>query len=173
MAERVDKAVPNPRESEKMILVETEGYLETYRFLKKIPDKKNLFEWVWSQRITGVSVRVVPTIRPKNEVHIVGKVRNVWKNADPGKRFYSITMDDGNADRKDGDKFHVFTLIYFDYKMDLEPVVGETLKCEASIHTRTLVHDGRRETDFTVNAWRIIRANETSDVVDVVSDDYE
>ena len=48
--------------------------------------------------------------------------------------------------------------------MLLEPKVGEILDCSANIHTRTVTRNGRRESEFSVNAWRITRLDEERSV---------
>lgn len=148
MAEHLNSSVPLRREDGKPTLIEVEGHIAREQFMRKVEGERNLYERVWEQTIIGETLEVVDAVRSKNEVTIIGKVRNVWGNPAEGKRFYLITLEaDGN----------IVTVVFFQRKMELDPQVGETLKCDADIHTRIVRRNGRRLSEFSVNAWRVTK----------------
>ena len=146
-AKRIDASIPEVSRN-RSVLAEIVGHLTTENYMRRIRSERNRYERIWRQMIVGDSLEIVSSVRSKNEVTIVGEVRNVWRNPEEGKRFYMITFAVGQD---------AFTTIYFDHKMELEPKTGETLKCDAVIHTRVVRDGNRRITEFSVNAWRIAR----------------
>lgn len=146
-AKRMDELIPAVSRG-KTVLAEIVGHLASEDYMRRVRGERNRYERVRRQMILGDTLEIVSSVRPKNEVALVGEVRNVWRNPAEGKRFYMITLATGQD---------TVTTIYFDYKMELEPQVGETLKCDAVIHTRTVRDGGRRITEFSVNAWRVAR----------------
>ena len=71
-----------------------------------------------------------------SNVIFAGEIIRIYRNAEPGRRFYMITVrmseapDDGNEDAER------ITFVYFDPQMKLEPQVGDHIYMDGIIQTK-------------------------------------
>ncbi len=104
--------------------------------------ESGLFKGVWALDLCADMIEPFAPRRDMNTVVLGGKVVRVYRNADPGKKFYIPTISIPNMDGEGRASLVNFT--YFDRFMALEPKEGDFAYVSGSIRTKR-----ERENDNT------------------------
>ena len=107
------------------------GHLETVTRMRY--EGHSMYRQTYEIEPTVDDVYFEAGIISANTVIAEGRIIRVYKNADPGKRFYMINI----LNKIDGEDKRI-SFIYFDKGMKLEPEVGDRILVNGFLQTRTI-----------------------------------